>query len=141
MKDTTQTNHTLDSSPDTFPLDRRFYADFTHDDQMTAIYSAMGLFKIDSPLDPTRKQREDGGWILREMISFSAKMVVERLSCDAEVGLGGGEGEYVRVLVNDRVMPLDFCGAKDGICDLERFIKSQGYARSGGAGDWGTCFE
>ncbi|KAG9310358.1 histidine phosphatase superfamily [Chiua virens] len=54
VQDETQTNHTLDDNPATFPLNRTFYADFTHDDQMISIFSAMGLFKQPLDLDPTQ---------------------------------------------------------------------------------------
>ena len=53
VQDNTQTNRTLDSSPTTFPLNRTFYADFSHDNEMIAIYAALGLFKQSFPLNPT----------------------------------------------------------------------------------------
>jgi hypothetical protein len=144
VNDTTQTNSTLLSSPETFPFDRPFYADFTHDNQMIAIYSAMGLFNITPPLDPHTKTRpagaRDSGWVMRDMVPFSGRMVVERLACGGSVDKEARK-EYVRVLVNDRVMPLDFCGTRDGLCELADFVESQGYARRGGDGDWRRCFE
>ena len=44
VRDHTQTNRTLDGAPATFPLNRTLYADFSHDNQMAAIYAALGLF-------------------------------------------------------------------------------------------------
>lgn len=39
----------------------------------------------------------------------------------------------VRILVNDAVQPLEFCGGdKHGRCTLSNFIKSQQFATSGG---------
>lgn len=79
--DSTQTNTTLDSSPVTFPLDRSIYADFSHDNQMIAIYAAIGLFDVPVPLDPTSKaKRENRGWKTRKMMPLSGRMVVERMS-------------------------------------------------------------
>ena len=62
-------------------------------------------------------------------------MVVERLDC--------GTGDYVRVLVNDQVQPLEFCGGenKEGICELGAFVDSQKYARENGQGDWEACID
>lgn len=132
VQDHTQTNHTLDADPATFPLDRNFYADFSHDNQMIAIYAAMGLFRQTRPLDPTTPS-EERTWRASNMVPFSSRMVVERLQC------GGTRG--VRVLVNQAVQPLEFCGGdKDGVCSVEAFVKSQAYARNNGNGDFEKCF-
>ncbi|KIJ13340.1 hypothetical protein PAXINDRAFT_170615 [Paxillus involutus ATCC 200175] len=136
VEDQTQTNRTLDTSPVTFPLDRNFYADFSHDNQMVAIYSAIGLFRQDEPpspwkLDPART------WRISRMTPFSARMITEKLRCDDD----GEDKEYVRILVNDAVQPLEFCGAsEEGLCEVSAFMESQTYARSNGNGDWDQCF-
>jgi hypothetical protein len=135
VNDSTQTNTTLTSNPATFPLNRTLYADFSHDNQMIAIYTALGLFPQASPLDPTGKRKGDGTWVTSRLVPFSAHMVVERMVC--------ARGErYVRLLVNDEVQPLEFCasGKAAGICNLDSFVESQAYARSGGDGDWPKCF-
>jgi len=134
VKDNTQTNHTLDSSPLTFPLNRTIYADFSHDNQMSAIFSAMGLFRQPQPLDPT-EPNPSRTWRASALVPFSSRMVVERLDC-------GREQTNVRILVNDQVQQLEFCGASplDGICSLEKFVQSQGFARANGEGDFEKCF-
>ncbi|KDQ63958.1 hypothetical protein JAAARDRAFT_27630 [Jaapia argillacea MUCL 33604] len=139
VHDHTQTNTTLDSSPLTFPLNKTLYADFSHDNQMIAIYSAIGLFNqshlgFGGILDP-RRPDERRTWRVSEMVPFAARMVVERLSC------GEGGEEYVRILVNEKVQPLEFCGGSGGMCALEDFVESQVYARSSGGGDFEKCFE
>nr|VWP00524.1 N/A [Ganoderma boninense] len=74
-------------------------------------------------------------WRTERMVPFSARMVTERLKC------AGGK-QSVRVLVNDAVMPLEFCGAAgNGVCSLDAFVESQAYARNDGEGDWEKCFE
>ena len=51
----------------------------------------------------------------------------------------GFEEEQVRILVNDRVLPLESCGANAfGMCSLSAFIESLSFARSGGR--WDQCF-
>ena len=136
MSDRTQTNGTLDADGETFPLGRGVYADFSHDNEMVAVYAALGLFRQGRDLDPGRM---DAGrtWFASRMVPFGARMVVERLEC----GTGEGEGEYVRVLVNDQVQPLEFCGGEEGICELGAFVDSQGYARDNGQGDWEACVD
>lgn len=132
VHDETQTNRTLDSNPATFPLNRSIYADFSHDDQIVAIYAALGLFNISTPLDPT-KPDPNRGWRASEIIPFSSRMVVERLSCR--------QGPSIRIFVNDEIQPLSFCGAnpKDGVCTLGAFVQSQSYARNNGDGDFEKC--
>ncbi|KAI6032303.1 phytase [Pisolithus microcarpus] len=140
VRDHTQTNSTLDSSPDTFPLNRTFYADFSHDNQMVAIYSALGLFQREDGRAPSAEEMNPGRrWRISRMTPFSARMVVEKLTCDDG---SDEEREYVRILVNDAVQPLTFCGAgADGVCALDDFVESQAYARGNGNGDWSKCFE
>jgi len=137
VQDETQTNRTLDSDPKTFPLDRSIYVDFSHDNAMIPVYVAMGLFKQEEPLDPTKRQSDDATWKVEKMVPFSGRMVTELVSCDAQ--------QFVRVLVSNVVQPLEFCGAESegkwaGLCTLEKFVESQGYARENGRGDFEKCF-
>lgn len=136
---------------------------------MVAVFSAMGLFNVsDSPPDPKRMERTRK-WSASRMVPFSARMVVEKLACggkddyaphrkpwrDEDVSendeaLGGcvkeGEDEqYVRIFVNDALQPLEFChamkgGRWEGMCSLKEFVKSQGYARRNGDGDFEKCY-
>lgn len=138
VQDETQTNHTLDGSPITFPLGRTFYADFSHDHQIISIYTALGLFVQPHDLDTTRPENRRT-WRDSKMVPFSGRMITEKLACHGE-GVGK-RGEYVRVLVNDAIQPLAFCGARgDGLCALADFVESQRYARDNGEGDWAQCF-
>ncbi|KAI0642835.1 acid phosphatase [Trametes meyenii] len=128
-----------------FPLDRAVYADFTHENLMVAVYAAMGLFNVSAAPDPRRGPgniEDDGAqkWIASRMVPFSSRMVTERLTCVREQGRKD-EGVYVRVIVNDEVQPLEFCGAGDGLCELERFVESQEYARKSGDGDFKQCYD
>ncbi|EPQ56525.1 phytase [Gloeophyllum trabeum ATCC 11539] len=138
VRDSTNTNRTLDAAPATFPLNRTIYADFTHENEMVAVFGALGLFEQPGDLDPTRIGGKHRTWNARRMVPFSARMVVEKVVCEE----GEGEGqEYVRVFVNDEMQPLAFCGEGDGRCTLGDFVQSQGYARESGRGDWEKCFE
>ena len=133
VQDETKTNRTLDSSPVTFPLDRTMYADFSHDDQMVAIYSAIGLFEPKKDLSTTKADPKRT-WRSSRMTPFAARMVTEKLKCDG--------GEFVRIFVNDDLQSLDFCDANDsGLCSLKDFVASQKFARKNGDGDWEKCFD
>ncbi|KAG6877281.1 hypothetical protein C0993_008875 [Termitomyces sp. T159_Od127] len=135
VSDNTQTNHTLDASPETFPLDRTIYADFSHDNQMIAIYAAMGLFRQSVALNPTYPDPKRG-WITSHLVPFSARMITEKLICTKNK-----EAEYVRIFVNDALQPLEFCGGdKHGLCTLDAFLMSQSYARNDGNDDFEKCF-
>ena len=139
VQDETQTNHTLDDSPVTFPLNLTFYADFTHDNEMISIYSAIGLFEQPQDLDPTQPD-PSRTWVISLMVPFSGRMVTEKLTCDESAT--EKQGEYVRMFVNDALQPLAFCGAgSDGLCTLDNFVESQSFARNNGDGDWPLCFE
>ncbi len=123
----TQVNTTLDTDPSTFPLDRALYADFTHDNQMAAIYAAMGLFAQRAPLDPTTPDPRRT-WITSELTPFSARMVVERLACTTQ---GKENTLHVRVLVNDALQPLGFCGARSGRAVHARGVRCEPGVRAG----------
>ncbi|KAG6906495.1 hypothetical protein DXG01_013674 [Tephrocybe rancida] len=136
VSDNTQTNRTLDASPETFPLNCTIYADFSHDNQMIAIYAAMGLFKQSSPPNPTSPNPRSN-WITSHLTPFSARMITEKLTCTS----GKKITQHVRIFVNDALQPLESCGAKkDGLCTLDAFVKSQSYARNNGNGDFEKCF-
>jgi hypothetical protein len=145
VNDNTQTNHTITSNPDLFPLNQTIYADFTHDNAMVAIYSALGLFddrrdrSTSVPvMDPTKPHKRRS-WYTSKLTPFAGRMVVERLQCHQD---DGQSKMRVRILVNDAVVPLPFCGDNgDGICDLEKFVQNQVYARETGISDWYKCFE
>lgn len=98
---------------------------------MVAIYSAMGLFKQKAPLSTTQPDT-NSTWVTSHLTPFSARMVVERLQC--------GATQNVRVLVNDALQPLEFCGSGNGVCTVDAFVQSQSYARNNGNGDFAKCF-
>lgn len=87
-KDSTTTNHTLDNDETTFPRGgNRLFVDFTHDNEMVEILTAMGIKKMreklpSGHLPPHPKHRR---FVLSELIPFGARWAVERISCPASV--------------------------------------------------------
>ncbi|CAK7273597.1 hypothetical protein SEPCBS119000_005742 [Sporothrix epigloea] len=141
VDDHTSTNRTMTADPATFPLDAHIYADFSHDNDMANIFAALGLYNTTNtrttpPSNTTRTEPADlQGYAASWTVPFAARMYVEKMACDADEA---GE-EYVRILVNDRIMPLAACGSDQyGRCRLSRFVDSLAFARSGG--HWDDCF-
>ncbi|KAK1991171.1 histidine acid phosphatase, partial [Colletotrichum falcatum] len=134
--DHTSTNTTLTGNPATFPLDKKIYADFSRSNVLVSIYSAMGLFDGAKPLSKTGMTplAETGGFTMSRLIPFASRMYVEKLKCSDET-----DEEWVRVLINNRVMPLSGCDVdKHGRCKLGKFVNSLKFARTGG--HWDKCF-
>lgn len=137
VKDATNTNRTLDSDPATFPLGRKLYADFSHDNEMTQIFSALGLYNQTNRLSNTTvveaESRDGAGYSATWTVAFAARAYFEKMQC------GGSKEELVRIIVNDRVIPLQNCGADaHGRCTLSAFVQSQSFARNGGL--WSQCY-
>lgn len=136
--DHTSTNSTLDGSQKTFPTDKNttLFADFSHDNDMMAIYAALGLLNATKALDKENLQTidETAGYSTSRVVPFGARAYFEKMRC------GSQEEELVRVLINDRVIPLQNCGAdRLGRCKLGAFIESLTFPRHDG--HWDQCFE
>lgn len=151
--DNTTTNSTLDGNEETFPLNRTVYADFSHDNDMMGILTALRIFDHITPMDNTTipenygSTGDDG---TKEMdlfkvswaVPFAGRIYFEKMVCDAD-----GDGkidedeekeELVRILVNDRVVRLNGCEADEmGRCRLDKFVESMDFARRGG--EWERC--
>ena len=89
---------------------------FSHDNDMTSIFSALGLYNTSSLLsnvtieDPEKAR----GYSASMTVPFAARAYFEKLHC------GKAGQEYVRVLVNDKVLSLGHCGGDAlGRCTLE----------------------
>lgn len=134
VRDSTSTNTTLDSSRETFPLDRALFADFSHDNLMASVHAALGLYNHTEDLPVTHKvaPADAGGFSAAWTVPFAGRMYVEKLQCDSQ------KEEMVRILVNDRVVPLRGCGAtREGTCTVSAFVDSLTFAKGGGL--WDQC--
>jgi hypothetical protein len=137
VNDHTSTNHTLDDSEDTFPISGStvLFADFTHDNDLTGIFSAMGLYNETEPLLNRTLQdiNDTKGYSASWTVPFAARAYFEKMRCVGE------SEEFVRVVINDRVLPLKTCGGDDfGRCSLSAFLDSLSFAKTGG--NWDQCF-
>jgi hypothetical protein len=108
---------------------------------MVGVLGALGVYgEVGMLGNETRSEPEEvGGFATAWAVPFAGRVYVEKMRCRGEVGGEGEAEERVRVLVNDRVMPLRGCGADEwGMCALGRFVESMAFAR--GDGRWGWCF-
>ena len=135
VKDHTSTNQTLDDDSKTFPLGRKLYADFSHDNDMTAIFSALGLYNGTAQFPNTTavEAPDANGYSAAWTVPFAARAYFEKMACH------GHSEELVRVIVNDRVLPLTQCGGDSfARCTLKAFTDSLGFVKMGGY--WNQCF-
>ncbi|KAJ9602171.1 hypothetical protein H2200_013291 [Cladophialophora chaetospira] len=100
VQDHTSTNHTLDDNPATFPLGRKLYADFSHDNDMTAIFSALGLYNETTLLPNSTfvEAQAADGYSAAWTVPFAARAYIEKMHCESQ------SEELVRVIVNDRAL-------------------------------------
>lgn len=113
---TTQ-NSTIDNNPMYFPVKQPLYADFTHDSVIVSILTAFNFTQIGDWLDPTKPDPKRR-FRLSRITPFGARVFFEVLECD--------KTDYIRVKINEAVLPLDAgqgCeGRKDGLCKLDDFV-------------------
>ncbi|KAJ5473256.1 Histidine phosphatase superfamilyclade-2 [Penicillium sp. IBT 31633x] len=139
VHDNTSTNSTLDApGAATFPLNYTMYADFTHDNGMIPIFFALGLYNGTKPLplDHVQSPEKADGFSAAWTVPFGARTYIEMMQCRSDPNLE----PLVRVLVNDRVVPLHGCKVDSlGRCRRRDFINGLSFSRSGG--NWADCYE
>lgn len=157
-------NSTITNNPEQFPLGRPFYADFSHDDILISVMTAMSLdyFKdppslTEYPPDPNRK------FILSRITPFTARLNTEVIGCSSpnpteqpkhrtqySPGQYGYDAtnaphKFIRMRLNSGILPLETIrgggceGRSDGLCALEDFIESQKDAYELSQYNW-ACF-
>ncbi|KIW18070.1 hypothetical protein PV08_02357 [Exophiala spinifera] len=143
-------NSSITNNSRDFPLDQKFYADFSHDDIIISVLTAASLDYLrdppsltDYPPDPQRH------FILSHLTPFAARLVTEVVGCTSgnpspqnttrtqyypgQYGYEPSDATYkfVRMRLNNGILPLSsirggYCGNRtDGLCPLEAFIQSQ----------------
>ncbi|KAI5292063.1 hypothetical protein KEM52_006645 [Ascosphaera acerosa] len=134
LKDETNTNHTLDDDPRTFPLGRPLYADFSHDNIMMTIYAALGVTGPALSTDRVESPAAIDYYTTSRLVPFAGRLIVEKLRCDCD------DKEYVRVLLNDRIVATNGCAVDYlGRCELSAFLRGLDWARTGG--NWSECYQ
>lgn len=130
-------NTTLDSSSTYFPLDQKFYFDFSHDDVIVSSLTALNFTQFGDYL-PADKMNKDRNFVLSHITPFAARLYFEIIECGSKnQNLNGTSAsnststptQYIRTVLNDAVVPMnEDQGCKpsdDGLCLLSDFVKYQ----------------
>jgi hypothetical protein len=135
-------NTTLDGSNSTFPLNQTIYFDFSHDTEIFAMITALGLSQFGEYLSPTQIATNRSA-IVSEVVPFAGYFLFEVIkapypvlekrpqdSSESPYDTSGSNTTYVHMLINQRTVPLGEsipdCGKRDdGWCELQAFIKFQ----------------
>lgn len=157
-------NSTLTSTADVFPLHQPFYADFSHDDILISVMTAMSLdyFRVPPslthyPPDPSRP------FVLSHMTPFGARLITEVIGCSVpdpapqeyhrtpytpgQYGYNSANAtnKFIRMRLNSGILPLatirgGACADRvDGLCALDKFVQSQQEAENLANYDY-SCF-
>jgi len=138
---TTQ-NTTLNGDSAKFPTDQNLYLDFTHDDVIVSVLTALNFTVFADYLDPT-EAASNRSFILSQITPFAARLAFERISCSnsssstsnttagATTASNSSSTTYIRTVLNDAIVPM---GADVGctsstpnptLCLLEEFVAYQ----------------
>ncbi|KIP03175.1 hypothetical protein PHLGIDRAFT_130304 [Phlebiopsis gigantea 11061_1 CR5-6] len=130
---------------------------FTHDNNLPPIVSALGLWNTSHtagvyPLPATRIPRAPFAFSASRLVSFRGYVALERLSCAAPLadtvkhtagqrvalpGTAAGAQKYVRVRINNAVVPVPGCASGPGSsCPLAAFEQYVNGPRAAAAGDF-----
>lgn len=143
-------NSTYDDNAADFPLGQAFYADFSHDDIIISVLTALSLdyFRVppsltEVPPDPNRP------FILSHLTPFGGRLITEVIGCASSAPIpvanhrtqyyptqygydpANATHKFIRMRLNNGILPLDTIrggackGRSDGLCPLDSFLQSQ----------------
>jgi Histidine phosphatase superfamily (branch 2) len=147
-------NSTLDGNAATFPTKQPFYADFSHDDIIISVLTAMSLDYLRDPPSLTQfPPNPNRHFILSNLTPFGARLITETIGCSSsdpapvkksrvsytpnQYGYHASNAthKFIRMRLNNGILPLNTirggaCGNSttgrvDGMCALEDFLRSQ----------------
>jgi hypothetical protein len=141
----TQANVTLDTSNSTFPLNQTLYMDFSHDTNIYAIITALGMRQFNQSL-PSSGPPSNQQAIVSHMTPFGARMVWEIIQAPSPVKAirpnslnattsdyydEGNATTYVHITLSQRTLPLyqsyPECEQRDdGWCELNTYLEVLG---------------
>lgn len=103
------------------PNNQTIYVDFTHDDNVLSLLTALNYTQVAGEYLPGDSKNENRTFVLSHITPFAARLVFEIASC-------GGE-KIIRTILNDALVPMDAgqgcAGNANGTCNLNDFIKFQ----------------
>jgi len=151
----TSVNSSLDNNAADFPLGRPFYADFTHDDIIISVMTAMSLdYFREAPQLNQVPPNPDRHFILSHLTPFGARFITEVIGCSSatpdtvanhrtqyyptQYGYNAANAthKFIRMRLNNGILPLNTIrggaclGRTDGMCAMSSFLTSQANATS-----------
>lgn len=150
-------NYTIDNNAETFPPRQPFYADFSHDDILISVLTAMSVDYFKDPPSLTQyPPNPNRHFDLSHLTPFGARLITETIGCSStdpvpikdprvsytptQYGYNPANAthKFVRMRLNNGIVPLNTirggaCGNAtsgriDGMCAMESFIESQANA-------------
>ena len=147
-------NYTIDNNPTDFPLGQTFYADFSHDDIIVSVLTAMSMDYFKDPPSLTQfPPNPNRHFKLSNMTPFGARLITETIGCavadpapvqafrtqytPTQYGYNPANAthKFVRMRLNNGILPLnsirgEACGTTnsgriDGMCEMSAFLASQ----------------
>jgi hypothetical protein len=147
-------NSTVDNNTKTFPTNQPFYADFSHDDIIISVLTALSVdYFYDPPSLTQFPPNPNRHFILSNLTPFGARLITETIGCSSpdpapveksRVAYTPGQYGYdpknathkfIRMRLNNGIVPLNTirggaCGTSttgriDGMCPLQDFMSSQ----------------
>ncbi|KAI9822640.1 MAG: hypothetical protein M1827_000359 [Pycnora praestabilis] len=143
-------NSSLDDNATDFPLGQPFYADFSHDDIIVSVLTALSMDYFHNPPSLTQYPPDPNRpFILSHLTPFGARLVTEVIGCadpdppavpEARVPYypsqygynpANATNKFIRMRLNYGILPLNTIrggaceGRTDGLCTMSSFIGSQ----------------
>ncbi|OJJ43068.1 hypothetical protein ASPZODRAFT_19768 [Penicilliopsis zonata CBS 506.65] len=106
----------LRSGPEAGP----FFFSFVHDGDIAPFLTALEILKdpIYDPSLPTASAVADRVWRTSTVMTMGGRITLERLTCP-----GSSQDPFIRININDAVMPLPYCKSGPGAsCPLNQFV-------------------
>jgi acid phosphatase len=80
------------------------------------VLSALRILRDDESL-PTTHVKHDRGWKSSRLTPMGGRIIFERLRCADRT-----DGSFVRININDGVVPIPGCNVGSGLCPLDQFV-------------------
>lgn len=100
--------------------------DSVHDGDIAPFLTALDILRDDKydPLLPTTHAVSDRVWRTSSVMPMGGRIVLERMTCSSSsADMDDNEETHVRVIINDRTVPLPYCKSGPGLsCPLKEFV-------------------
>jgi acid phosphatase len=105
-----------------------FFFSFTHDSDLAAMLATLGLFPRVPILPVNGRIPGDQKWKMSQTLPMGGRIILERLTCrqrqNGSEEERGSEKVYVRINVNDGIVPYRGCTTGPGSsCPLDLFLR------------------